>query len=520
MSVHTTFDNAQPAPLPLKMPPCVLRMAGLKPRQLPRFKMHDCRSGGDLAHIDLNKRNFNRVEHGADDWIPNLKRWIKVLSARNLKQEVRALRRKGRAAQAKKRLKEGPQPPWNRNTDSPLREGIITVNKSWFGGKGIALWNQDKVALFRSHAMSFLHDRFPNGQLLYAGSHSDEEAFHIHFVVAVWEGKTTKNRGQQILLRAAANPILRSYEIAQDMVGEHMEEIGITRGERHAEARRLARAADEKVPIKRRHVSPSEYREEELRKGRDEAAAIKERAAVDGAAAIKKVRSRASRTDRSMQRKLRKEEKKLASVRAAAAGSEAKLNERIVECSNAEARCDAALKAADAILEDARQLGARTVKKSRKRAVKEARARKADAEKLVAIANKKRTQNEDAAKVAEQRKILARNELSDARSRTTAYVELANEAAAALSMSEATNAVALASAEAARRDASQAKCDTERARAEERAAIEVKMAALAVKVKAEAAAANEKKATETLRADLSADRRFIAEQLNEVPVFS
>ena len=139
---------------------------------------------------------------------------------------------------------------------------------------------------------------------------------------------------------------------------------------------------------------------------------------------------------------------------------------------------------------------------------------KAAHEKEVREAQAAATEREDAAKVAEERQILARNELTDARMRTTAYVELANEAAAELSKSESANEVALACAEAAQQDASQAKRDTARACAQKLAATTARDHAIAEKVAAEAATAKEKKVIKGLRADLSADRKFIAEQLN------
>lgn len=139
---------------------------------------------------------------------------------------------------------------------------------------------------------------------------------------------------------------------------------------------------------------------------------------------------------------------------------------------------------------------------------------KAAHEKEVREAQAAAMERDDAAKVAEERQVLARNELTDLRMRTTAYVELANEAAAELSKSEAANEVALACAEAAQQDASQAKRDTARACAQKLAATTARDHAIAEKVAAEAATAKEKKVIKGLRADLSADRKFIAEQLN------
>jgi len=69
-------------------------------------------------------------------------------------------------------------------------------------------------------------------------------------------------------------------------------------------------------------------------------------------------------------------------------------------------------------------------------------------------------------------------------------------------------------AEAAGWQASQAKRDTARACAQKLAATTARDHAIAEKVAAEAATAKEKKVIKGLRADLSADRKFIAEQLN------
>ena len=153
MSIHSVFTSELSKSVQLDFPPIVLRFANIKPRQVARFKMHDRRSGGDLQHIDLSKKSLNRIEHGQDNWIPKLKRRIKNMSKRNLKNEVQALRAKGRHKQARARLTEGPKDPRNGNTDAPLREGVITVNKSWFGGTGAEAWDPVKVDRFRKHAM-------------------------------------------------------------------------------------------------------------------------------------------------------------------------------------------------------------------------------------------------------------------------------------------------------------------------------------------------------------------------------
>lgn len=402
MSVHALFDNATPAIKPVKMPPVVLRFAGLKPRQLSRFNMHDRRSGGELSHVDLSLRSLNRVEHGDDNWIPKLKRRITRMAERNRKSEVRALKAKGRVAEAERRQKEGLKSPWHANTDAPLREGILTVNKSWFGGIGADKWDQTKVDDFRTYAMAFLKTHFPGRQLAYAASHSDEEAFHIHFVTATWDMKTSGNRGQQIQLCAAANPILKSYEYAQNLAGEHFEKIGITRGERRAEARREAKTAGLAAPKKRHHISPSEYRESERHKGRADAAILVGGVVEDCRTALKKTRQRASRSERLARRNSRMAEAKLISVQTETVDATAKLKTTRAACAKAKSSLSSATEMAGLILEDARDTGTKTLRKSRKRAIKEAAARKAVLARETKAAEDKRALDEKAAMVARE----------------------------------------------------------------------------------------------------------------------
>ena len=177
-----------------------------------------------------------------------------------MRKKIRALEAKSRKKEAAKVKVLGLSDPWNACSEGPLREGIITVNKHWFGGAGIAKWDKGKVAEFKARAMDFLQESFPDGQLRYASGHADEEAFHIHFVVAVWREKVSKHSGRQLLLQASANPLIARYETAQDLAGEAFAPLGITRGERRAEAARAAKAAGQQPPEKRAHVPPSQWR--------------------------------------------------------------------------------------------------------------------------------------------------------------------------------------------------------------------------------------------------------------------
>jgi len=302
MSVHARFDNPQPVNAP--KPPIVLRFQGLHPDNLGRFDMHDHRNGGDLSHLDLEASELNEVLHCEPNWQETIKAEVAAARRDNFRERMEALRKKGRKVEREALQAEGESDPWWRCSSGPLREGILTVNKEWFGGTGQAECDAAKVAAFKQTAMDFLLRHFPEGQLRYANAHHDEEALHIHFVAAVWSEKVTANRGRQVLLQASMNPLLKNYEHAQDLVGEAFATLGIVRGYRRAEARRVAKEAGEDVPKKRRHIPPSEWRADQQAAGHEKSSEIMEAAQhkakemiddgrITGKATIRKSRKRA-----------------------------------------------------------------------------------------------------------------------------------------------------------------------------------------------------------------------------------
>ncbi|WP_168199170.1 plasmid recombination protein [Pseudorhodobacter turbinis] len=383
MSIQPEFDNPQIAAI--RTIPIVLRFQGLHPGNLGRFVMHDKRKGGDLSHVDLDATSLNEPLFGEADWKKTLLAEIKQAKHSNLRVHIEALQAKSRKKEASQRQLEGLLDPWQRCANGPLREGIITVNKSWFGGTGHAGWDPEKVDQFRDAALSFLEQHFPNGELRYASGHADEEAYHIHFVVAVWRERFTLNRGLQYLLQASMNPLIASYEHAQNLAGEAFTDLGITRGERRAAARRDAKAANEPMPEKRRHVSPSQWRGEQVEQAHMEAGKI-----VSAAEAT--------------------------SVEAQAALSDAK---QVLAASK---------QTAETIIEDGRTLAKATVRKSRKRAIKEAHARKAAMERE----NAAETQQLETVKaLAAQKAIAARAAEEEQAAAAAMLIEYVNKLSAA-----------------------------------------------------------------------------------------
>ncbi|MCW1918054.1 plasmid recombination protein [Rhodobacter sp. KR11] len=272
MTAHTHITD--PNPSTQSSHPAVLTFKKLHPKALGKFRMHDERRGGDLAHVDVGASAMNEVLHGGPRWIDQVRDEVREARMNIHLEHVAALRRKSRHRDADALAASGPSDPWRRVSEGPLREGILTVNKAWFGGSWQAQWDPEKVLAFKQAAMAFLRDHFPDDQLRYVSAHHDEEAFHIHFVVLVWNLRISENRSRQRLIESAANPLLANYEHAQDLIGMALQPLGICRGIRRAEERRHAKWAGLPADPPRRHVPPSMYRQTEISEGRAEAARI------------------------------------------------------------------------------------------------------------------------------------------------------------------------------------------------------------------------------------------------------
>jgi len=190
--------------------------------------------------------------------------------------------------------------------------------------------------------------------LRYASGHVDEEAYHVHFVVATWTEKITANRGQQFLLQPSLNSLIASYELAQNVAGDAFAELGIIRGERRAEAIRVAKAAGEAVPKRRRHIPPSVHRKMEKLDAYVQAGRVRKKARAQAAAIVGTAESTAA--------DIRKQ--------AAWVGELAEVRAEIT-------RQDAVADKAQ-ILKEARDAGALVIRKSRKQAMREASAHKAE----------------------------------------------------------------------------------------------------------------------------------------------
>ncbi|MCC5972309.1 MAG: plasmid recombination protein [Pararhodobacter sp.] len=240
----------------------VLRLKGLFPNQLGRVQMHAKRAGGDLDHIDHSKTSLNEILIGPQDWVDQLRTRIARASEANLEEEVAACLIRKRPKDARMATTRGLKEPWKFTRHGPLREGILTVHHEWFGGAGAARWDPEKVAKFQNRAVAFLQECY--GDIcVHARIDMDEEAPHVHFVLAPWHEKISASRGRQQLLQPSSHPLIASYELAQDVVADFFADLGILRGERRAEAIRQARADALPLPSQPVHIPPADWRRQQ-----------------------------------------------------------------------------------------------------------------------------------------------------------------------------------------------------------------------------------------------------------------
>lgn len=425
MSIHSRFDNPTSVTA-LNTAPIVLRFKGMFPRDLKRREMHDKRTGGDLSHIRRDLSGLNTQVIGEADWIARLLEDIAHAREDNLEQEIAARERKGRHKEAEKVRARGPVDPWKFTREGPLREGVLTVNKLWFGGTGYENWDPVRVEAFKKRGLDFLITHFPGRQLQEVNIDEDEEAVHFHFAIAVWVEKTSQNRGQQWLLQPSANPLLANYEHAQDLAGEAFADLGIHRGARRAAAARQALAAGLEAPEPRRHVPPSDWRREQrllALKERalilDEARAEAEVIVADGAelakAEAKKSRKRARRYAKAKRAKIARQFAAAERVRAQADTQEVAARRAKEEAEDARNAADLQAEAARAeaaritqaaadrageVVANATALATAAMRKSRKRAIAEAKARKREADRAALAAERARAQEEARAAAA------------------------------------------------------------------------------------------------------------------------
>lgn len=164
-------------------------------------------------------------------------------------------RERGKEADARRIEKRAPTALFAHSKGGPLREGILTANAEWF----VADINRQEQ--FKKRGFAFLKEHFGKS-LIHCRYDIDEGAPHFHFVVAEWKEEKTRTGAVRRMLRPSQNPILRSYETAQDLAGAFFEKLGLQRGVKRRDVLRLAKEAGIEAPPKRRHKPPAIYKKE------------------------------------------------------------------------------------------------------------------------------------------------------------------------------------------------------------------------------------------------------------------
>ncbi|OOY12344.1 hypothetical protein BMG00_00280 [Thioclava marina] len=234
------------------------------------------RRGGDHGHCDSSLMAHNRRLIGSENWAQDAWDEIQDMRHANHLLELEQLRRRRRKTELKNALFRGPRDPWRATRHGPLREIILTVNKEWFDKDLTEFFGESgptREMQFETRAKQWLLTNFGD-DCVHARADLDETAYHIHAVI-IPRAVTTDGRR---MLQPAVHPLIRSYEKAQDSVGEWFEEIGLQRGERRKQALREALKHNRKVrearangaadpgteialPKHREHVSPRKWRE-------------------------------------------------------------------------------------------------------------------------------------------------------------------------------------------------------------------------------------------------------------------
>ena len=263
--------------------PVVLRFQSLFPDQIKRYVLHEERKGRGSKHCDPKQRSRNRLNLlGDEDWQERFGLELATASDENFSEEMDALKASNRHKDYLARGREGRKDPWRKSKGGPLREVILTVNAQWFEETDDQSLDKNFIEEFKredqfvDHGINWLNDRF-GGAVITARADFDETAVHIHALIAPWAERTSKRRGRQKLLVPNSMPLLASYELAQDDVGEFFSAIGLVRGEARAKARRDAEAAGEEKPKARQHTPPHVWRQDEEHRLREECNALTKR---------------------------------------------------------------------------------------------------------------------------------------------------------------------------------------------------------------------------------------------------
>ena len=254
----------------------VYHMEGYEPKQLLKLQKHhrrEDRDRYDLEHCNPELIGLNEIIHGDHDWAENLVAEVEAYKELNLRNEVAALRKRGRPGPADRRHVNGGQEPWKASgTLGPVRSILLNADAEFFAQEGFEDFegqefrDPSKVAQFKELAVAFLDKNIPREHCIFMSYELDEKTPHFHAYYRAWNEKVTKTKGVQRMLQPTDMVHFRNAEKAQDAVAEWFAPMGLVRGREIAKARREARARGEMPPEKAERTEPWQWRQSERMK--------------------------------------------------------------------------------------------------------------------------------------------------------------------------------------------------------------------------------------------------------------
>lgn len=133
--------------------------------ELERLTHHINRTGGDLRRIDRSRSHLNQALDGTGHLSNDVHAGLARIAARNLKNELPALRKSRGKKQEAKRRAEGPKPPYHPRNNKPWTEILITASPEFFrpDGQGPGEWDEERKNAFVRRARKVLQKKFGPG---------------------------------------------------------------------------------------------------------------------------------------------------------------------------------------------------------------------------------------------------------------------------------------------------------------------------------------------------------------------
>lgn len=254
--------------------PVVVRCEELWPHQLVGYEKHRLRTHKkNKDHRDPNRRHLNTRPLGKTNWLALVQARIELMRQENFAEKLAAQKRQSRIKDMRETIRKGPQDPWERSENGPIREIILTAHHQWFEGantpeeaklmaarQAAEAVARDKTgasratnprrtqalnareAAFEAVAVYWLQATFKDA-VLQARSDRDELGYHIHAIVMVTRDWESDRQGKQTRIQPSKHPLFKDYEKLQEDARKAFAAVGLTRGKRTKRAREEIRSA-------------------------------------------------------------------------------------------------------------------------------------------------------------------------------------------------------------------------------------------------------------------------------------